>query len=238
MAIVALVIAGISAACTTPPDEDPTTSRDQELQNVLDDGTASYVHKGGAAQDSDAADRIDRVNGLSEGITVTSTYSTSYDTTDWKITDSKTLDISVTVDAPEGYQFFVESMHADVELMSKVPATDGLTQDSMDDSLHSGDQPGFFITGHPYTESFVIEGTSDTFLDMYIRLWDGYGYGDLEEHRPTECEFRDKDDGKVKGNRFQIVFNLMVRDPGEEFFHKVTLTDEFKVELPLLDCQD
>jgi len=219
LSLVVMTLAG----CPTD-EEDPTTKRELALPNILEDGNQAFRH------DST------QVEGLPEGVVLVSTYTTDYEAEDWRITDTKSLNIGVTAEmsptAP--YDIFVESLHADVVLMSKKPATDGLNQDTMDDSLHSGTQPGFYITGHPYTEQFIIEGRNQSFLEGYMNIWDGYGYGALEDHRPRECEFRG--DGRVKGNKFHIVINVVIVPRDEPFGYKVSFADEFQIPVSKMSC--
>lgn len=60
-------------------------------------------------------------------------------------------------------------------------------QDSMDDSIHGGEQPGFLTTrDHPYEEVFAIEGYSQTLISGWGYACDGYGWADVDERRLTE----------------------------------------------------
>ncbi len=162
-----------------------------------------------------------------EGFTFVREYSTSYNAKNWRITDSKSLKMRAWVKGAKG-TILVEHMHADVSLKSRYESFDGWLQDSMDDSIHGGTQPGFYVTEqYPYENVFAVEGFSKTLIDGWVFLIGSYGAGGIYEQRLTETNLVRY--GKVYGNKVQIVYDLLIKAENEPYFHTRSLIDEFLV---------
>lgn len=117
-------------------------------------------------------------------------YSTSYDTSRWRITGSKEIKIRAWP-SPTEAQVMIEHVHIDCSIRATKAGIDGLIQDSMDDKLHVGVQPGFWITpDYPYETHFAIEGFSKFLREGWIYYWSGYGQGRQTEVRLTERNLR------------------------------------------------
>lgn len=161
-------------------------------------------------------------------------YSTSYDINSWRITDSKTLRIRVElVRAPENIRVFIEHLHADVNIQSDQAEIDGLAQDSMDDYLHSGDQPGFLVTrDFPYEEEFAIEGYSETLISGWEFQTGQYGQGEIEQERLTECNLRELG---AQFNQFTLVYDVVMGNP-EDGYHKSIVTNQLRVPISTRGC--
>jgi hypothetical protein len=166
-----------------------------------------------------------------EGFTFMRQFSTNYDTSTWRITDSKALLLEAWAIGGAD-EVLVEHVHIDIALKATRPFFDGITQDSMDDSIHGGEQPGFVISDtHSYQCVFAIEGYSDTFLRGWGYACQYYGYAKVSEHRPSESGLRHEG---VYGEKVQVVWDLVVRSPGENLYHTVSVLDEFLVPTPAL----
>lgn len=163
-------------------------------------------------------------------VVVKSVYSTDYDTSAWKITDSKTLHFEISpISLPAGTELLLEHVHADVGLSATRQALNGMPQDSMDAALHAGTQDGIEITpDHPYRNDFSIEGYSQTLTSGWGFMVGGYGALDVQEDRLTESNLRDKG---VNGNKIVFVYVLLVRNKGEELWHENEFKDEFIVKV-------
>ncbi|MBP7832584.1 MAG: hypothetical protein KA035_02320 [Candidatus Levybacteria bacterium] len=165
-------------------------------------------------------------------------YSTEYTTVGWRITDSKTLYMRAemsNMDPNCNPEVLVEHMHADVSIKSRKEGIDGLKQDSMDDSIHGGLQPGFSIVPpYHYENVFAIEGFSQTLISGWSFYYSGYGGGGINEKRLTEKSL--VDDGGACASKFQIVFDLLIRNPGEEAYHTRSVVSEFFVPVPGGNC--
>jgi hypothetical protein len=205
-------------ACPGDADDKPAQSNhDQKLSslgNDLDGRTLTVPH---AIQADD--------------LTVTTTFSTEYNTKDWQITSNKTLNIQLTVTpgASAGKtQVLVEHMHADVSILADNETLNGWVQDSMDSSIHGGTQPGFEVSqAHPYSMAFSIEGLSQTMIDGWGYAVGEYGAMEISEKRLTETNLRDK--GKAKGNKIVVVWVLLIKSEGTQNYHEISITDEFTV---------
>lgn len=217
--VYALLVAAVilASACSEESKTTPAEQKLPSLNNELDDGKYSVSS-----------------NIEGENVGVTMTYWTDYNAKSWRITDGKTLRFSVKLDrAPEGpvkpIQVFIEHVHVDVSVQASKASIDGMPQDSMDDSLHSGDQPGFLVTTqYPYEEVFSIEGYSKTLIDGWSHATSEYGSdGAIGEKRLTEGALRNQG---ANANKFTFVYDVVIGNK-EDGFHKRIIVNEFKVPL-------
>lgn len=163
-----------------------------------------------------------------DGFTFTREYSTDYDASRWRITDSKDLIMRAWASDTDA-DVFVEHMHADVSIKASWAGLDGIKQDTMDDSVHAGDQVGFWINSvHPYENVFAIEGYTQTLISGWQYYWSGWGYGKVEQVRLTEDNLIANG---VYGTKIQIVYDLMIRNKGDQFYHTRSIIDEILIPL-------
>lgn len=160
-------------------------------------------------------------------------YFTDYNTKNWRITDSKSLNMWAWIESyPEDLTVLVEHVHIDISLKSSELSLDGWSQDSMDDSVHGGLQPGFWITkDYPYENVFAIEGFTETLIQGWMFFINGYGAGSISENRLTEDNIVGEGyhEGGVYANKVQIVYDLLIKNPGEELYHTRSIIDEFLI---------
>ena len=208
LVLVILTISFLLATGCQESEQAPTQDKLPSLNNDLRSGKLTLHHQ------------ISH-----DGVDFVTTYSTNYDASKWRITSSKALLMEADVTA-SGVDVLIEHVHADISILSKLASVDGLSQDSMDDSIHGGSQPGFAT---PYSEVFAIEGYSETLISGWGFVAGGYGASSLAEDRLTECNLRD--DGEAYGQKLQVVYDLAIRYTGEEFFHTHSIIDEFAVPL-------
>lgn len=161
-------------------------------------------------------------------------YSTDYNSREWHLTDSKTLRMEARIKVDPGGEkvvVLVEHVHIDVSIVAKYASIHGWKTDSMDDKLHVGDQPGFLVTEeYPYENVFAIEGYSQTLIEGWSYYTGQFGYGTISQIRLTEKNLTDPNNGTgAYGNKFQIVYDLLIKYPGEDYFHTRSLVDEFVV---------
>lgn len=210
-----IAILFVVVACSSPEKSDSTQHEKDlgRLSTDLDDGV------------------LVQSNALpGEKFNMRMEYRTDYDVKSWRITDSKTLAFSAHIDGelPAGATVLIEHVHVDVNLDARIGGIDGMPQDSMDDSLHTGTEEGFLISSqYPYEEVFAIEGLSKTFIDGWGFVSGGNGYSEVHEKPLTENSLRNN--GKVEGNKFQFVYDVLVKYDGEQNFHKRIVVDEFIV---------
>lgn len=167
-----------------------------------------------------------------DGMKLTTTYNTGdYNLKRWRITDSKVINMTAKLsNIPKGATVLVEHVHIDMSLKSKDPQLDGLAQDSMDDSYHGTSQDGFFIDEkYEYENTFAIEGFSKELIDGWMFITGSFGAESVSNERLTEDNLIRY--GKVYANKMQVVYDVLVKYEGEEFYHVESITDEFLIPI-------
>lgn len=165
-----------------------------------------------------------------EGLEFITTYNTGdYDLSRWRITDSKVINMTAEVtNVPEGATVLIEHVHIDMSLKSTNPQLDGLSQDYMDDSYHGTSQDGFFISDkYQYQNKFAVEGFSKDLIDGWMFVCGSYGDGFITEKRLTEKNLVQY--GNVYANKMQVVYDILVKYADEDFYHVVSVLDEFLI---------
>lgn len=165
-----------------------------------------------------------------EEIEFITTYNTGdYDLSRWRITDSKVINMTAEVtNVPEGAIVLIEHVHIDMSLKSTNPQLDGLSQDSMDDSYHGASQDGFFISDkYQYQNKFAVEGFSKDLIDGWMFVCGSHGSGSITQQRLTEKNLVQY--GNVYANKMQVVYDVLVKYANEDFYHVVSVLDEFLI---------
>lgn len=171
-----------------------------------------------------------------EGLEFITTYNTgNYDLSRWRITDSKVINMTAEViNVPEGATVLIEHVHIDMSLKSTDPQLDGLSQDNMDDSYHGISQDGFFISDkYQYQNKFAVEGFSKDLIDGWTFVCGSYGSGSITEERLTEKNLVKY--GNVYANKMQVVYDVLVKYADEDFYHVVSVLDEFLIPVEYED---
>ena len=171
-----------------------------------------------------------------EGLEFITTYNTGdYDLSRWRITDSKVINMTAEViNVPEGATVLIEHVHIDMSLKSTDPQLDGLSQDNMDDSYHGVSQDGFFISDkYQYQNKFAVEGFSKDLIDGWTFVCGSYGSGSITEERLTEKNLVKY--GNVYANKMQVVYDVLVKYADEDFYHVVSVLDEFLIPVEYED---
>ena len=171
-----------------------------------------------------------------EGLEFITTYNTGdYDLSRWRITDSKVINMTAEViNVPEGATVLIEHVHIDMSLKSTDPQLDGLSQDNMDDSYHGISQDGFFISDkYQYQNKFAVEGFSKDLIDGWTFVCGSYGSGSITEERLTEKNLVKY--GNVYANKMQVVYDVLVKYADEDFYHVVSVLDEFLIPVAYED---
>ncbi len=216
VASVALAATLLLSACSGNDSPPAASAHDNELASMSNDLAGRSLTKQFAVKP--------------ENVTVTTTYSTVYDTKNWQITSNKTLDLKLAVsgDGAPSTEVMVEHMHADVSLLADNQTLNGWPQDLMDSSIHGGTQPGFAVTPTgPFNVVFSIQGLSETLISGWGYAVGGYGSIEIKEQRLTEDNLRNE--GKVKGNKIIVVWVLLVKSKADKNFREVSFQDEFVV---------
>ena len=171
-----------------------------------------------------------------EGLEFITTYNTGdYDLSRWRITDSKVINMTAEViNVPEGATVLIEHVHIDMSLKSTDPQLDGLSQDNMDDSYHGISQDGFFISDkYQYQNKFAVEGFSKDLIDGWTFVCGSYGSGSITEERIKKKNLVKY--GNVYANKMQVVYDVLVKYADEDFYHVVSVLDEFLIPVEYED---
>jgi hypothetical protein len=164
------------------------------------------------------------------GLIFRTEYQASADFLNWKVTGNKAVDLKLGCLAnPDNASILIEHMHADVIIESTKTGFDEITQDSMDDEFH-GIQGGFFVNGtYSYYETFSIEGSSPTFQQSCGWVYENYYSGSLKTFKFSEEDLINS--YGVYGTSLYVVYDVLVRYEGEEFFHKFIVTDNIFIDV-------
>ena len=93
----------------------------------------------------------------------------------------------------------------------------------MDDSFH-GIQGGFLITtNYSYYETFSIEGSSPSFQETCGVIYGDYYSSDSYTYQYSEDFMINR--ANVIGTSLYVVFDVLIKYPGEEYFHKIIITE-------------
>ena len=108
------------------------------------------------------------------------------------------------------------------------PQLDGLSQDNMDDSYHGTSQDGFLVSDeYQYQNMFAVEGFSKDLIDGWGFVCGVYGATSIEQERLSEKNLVLY--GDVYANKMQVIYDVLVKYAGEEFYHVVSVMDEFLI---------
>ena len=159
-------------------------------------------------------------------------YSTGdYDLRNWKVTDSKAVTMKVkTKNLPEGYEVFIDHVHADISLKSEDNMINGIIQDTMDDTYHGNSQNGFYINDNDeYYSIFAIEGYNETFYNSwdYVYGMNGNSSG-LFLKRLTEDNIRS---AKTYAEKMSIVYDISIKTPWNDKYYTKSVSNEFLIPL-------
>lgn len=95
-------------------------------------------------------------------------------------------------------------------------------------------QDGFFIDEkYEYGNTFAIEGFSKELMDGWMFVAGSFGTGSVSDERLTENSLIRY--GKVYANKMQVIYDVLVKYEGEEFYHVESITDEFLIPVKYED---
>lgn len=161
------------------------------------------------------------------GITVD--YDTAgYDLDDWHVTDSKMLGMKVkTLNLPDGYEVYIDHVHADISLKSRYEQINGITQDSMDDTFHGQSQDGFFVDNNTeYYNVFAIDG----YTDQFYQLW-GYAFGDYGNVSSSYQRLTEKNILLLDtyAEQLSVVYDISIKAPGSDKLYTKSVSDKILI---------
>ena len=95
----------------------------------------------------------------------------------------------------------------------------------MDDHVHSSALVGFGIDDDtPYIGVNAIEGSNNEFIDSVNAAY----YLHDNRYREKESFYKEHN---VYANKVSVVIDLLIKNPGEDFYHNVSVHDEFLVPI-------
>lgn len=152
----------------------------------------------------------------------------------WRVTADKFLYFKVnTQDLPDDVEVYIDNVHIDTSIKSKYAVMDGIKQDDMDDHVHTSQAIGYFISDEDsYYGTFAIEGCNKDFIEGTFYGHSGYSSGSVTEKRYTEQDYMDFG---VYANKFQVIYDLLVRDATDKGFRNVSVSTDFLV--PITDAE-
>jgi hypothetical protein len=213
--IILLCLGSLLVACSGG-ETAPKTAL-PHLDNTMPGGNLTFTHK---------------LDG--NRFAVTSRFSTTYNTSQWRVTDSKTIDLQLTESSSVPVTVLVEHVHIDISLKSTLALFDGWSQDSADFKLSTGSEPGVLVSSqYPYENVMAVEGFSQTMMSAWTYYTDSYAVTDVEQKRLTEDNL--VREGGVYANKIQIIWFLLVQYPDESHYHAEVMTDEFVI--PVANAQ-
>jgi len=161
-------------------------------------------------------------------IIVNAFYNTDYAQGQWEITDNKNVGIYLFVEKqPENTTILVEHVHVDCLICSNRSEINGIKQDGMDDAMHVGTQAGFYVSPqYSYSNIFAIEGYTEWLTSIWGFMWGNFGWMSGTEKRLTENTLKQLG---AKGSEFMVVFDLLIKNQGEENYHTISFMDDFIV---------
>jgi len=146
----------------------------------------------------------------------------------WTITDNKKLYMKIyTQNLPEGYQVYINDIHADTTIVARQSRMDGIKQDTMDDGIHGTTLLGFPIGNDTccYIKN-AIDGQNDEFISGSTTGFQGYTSGTITEKRFLESDYLEKG---VVANSIYTIFGLLVKGPNDKDFRGIDVDDDIAI---------
>ena len=147
-----------------------------------------------------------------------------------RVTDSKNIGMEVqTLGLPDGYQVYIDHVHADILLKSTSPQINGITQDTMDDTYHGLNQDGFWIDdNNSYYNIFSIEGYTDQFYQLWGYAFSDFGVVDSTYKRLTEKNILNLG---TYAEKLAVVYDISIKKPGNDKLYTKSVSSEILIPL-------
>lgn len=146
----------------------------------------------------------------------------------WHITDTKHIGMSVcTKDLPDGYEAYIDHAHLDISLVANTAQINGILQDSMDDTYHGYEQPGFFIDNNTsYYNVFNVDGYTENFYQLWGLAFGDYGIMNSSYRRLTE---RNLLNVGVFAEKLSVVYDISIKKPDSDKFYTKSVLSEILI---------
>lgn len=151
-----------------------------------------------------------------------------YDLENWHVTDSKVIGMKVkTSNLPEGYEVYIDHVHADISLKSTSEQINGISQDSMDDTFHGQSQDGFYIDNDAeYYNVFAVDGYTDQFYQIWGRAFGDYGSISSSYERLTEENIIRVG---TYAEQLSVVYDISIKKPGSDKLYTKSVSDKILI---------
>lgn len=163
----------------------------------------------------------------------TTEYTSTLNISAWTILKNKDILIDLQVTSnPDNVLMWIEHMHADCFIESEWTFVDDWMQDSMDDSYHGTDSPGFFINEtYSYSETFSVQGRTTELMYYYDYYYEYFDFSYTGNTRFSEENLRKA--GRCYGVSFYLVYDIVFRGSNEPADHisKFVIEDNFIVNV-------
>lgn len=148
----------------------------------------------------------------------------------WTITSDKKLMLTInTIGLSEDTKVWVDNIHMDTSIIASKNYMNGITQDSMDDRVHSSKVIGFPISD---TTSLIsvngIEGQNDTFIQGTVYGINGNSSGSVSEHRFLETDYLERG---VFANKVSSIYGLFIQGPNDKEPRGVDAWDDIYIRV-------
>lgn len=163
----------------------------------------------------------------------TTEYTSTLNISAWAITKNKDIliDLKVT-DNPNNLLLWIEHMHVDCFVESEWTFVDDWIQDTMDDSYHGANSPGFFINESlSYSETFSVQGRSAELMYYYDYYYTYFDFSYTGNTLFSEENLRKA--GRCYGVSFYVVYDVVFRGFSEpaDRISKFVIEDNFIVNV-------
>lgn len=188
-----------------------------------------FILKPSYNDDMEEIHEITREQELDDFTIITRYDTIDYDLSDWRIIDNKTIKMSVWAEnVPTDWEVIIEHTHVDMFIINKYKKYPIILQDTMDDTYHGVQQDGFLISGgNKYENIFGIIGASP-------ELHEAVNYDD--RNLLTSLRERDFYEKNYVANVMQVVYDVMVKKPDEDYFITMPVYDE--IYIPVGNIQE
>lgn len=168
---------------------------------------------------------------IGENFTLICKYDTgSYDLSNWHVTDTKNITMmAVTNNLPEGYEVYIDHVHADISLKSTEPQLNGIMQDSMDDTFHGYSQDGFYIDDTTeYYNIFAIEG----YTEYFFKMW-GYAIGNYGSVQGTSSRLTEGSliQAGTYAEKLTVVYDISIKKPESDHLYTKSVISELLIPI-------
>jgi hypothetical protein len=135
----------------------------------------------------------------------------------WHFTYQSNINLQIkTGSIPSNARVLVNNIYSDVSIVSNKVSTNGIRQDSLEQSYSQLPSGGIDVNSeNSYSIPFQVEGINENETSMTILN----GYGWTEKYRITEDDLKEHG---AQGAKLNVVWTLLVNEDGRTFSRTVS----------------